>query len=435
MHNEIASPQQSASATSSQWLFSLVRALVFLFPITVATVGWGSSIFVLLLLPALYYGRGWNTLSTWEQRLMLGYVLVFAVMVLSMVNAQDFKESGQMLERFLRLALIVPIYLMFRRFRFCMGRELAAGALVACFAMGAQAIYEVMWQGESHAEGYYHKIVFGDLAVWWAAVVAVLATTVVKNGWARAVIAVAISVALYASVLSQTRGAWLFIPLIPAILLWSQWHMLKNSRNWIVAGVAALMVIGGGAAFQSQKVMGGIERGVEELQSFENNPGELSSWGTRLNLWRNSLLLLQETPILGSGVGDFRVDMERLVEEERSWSRHVVLFSHAHSIYFDALARGGILGLLTTVSVLLVFPFVIFARELRRSRQPWSRFYAIGGVMLIAAFAVFGFSEGLWARNPLVNTYVTGLVVLLAGAVNSREDSAQNASPPPGEYA
>lgn len=413
--------------TGPEWLRHWVRALVFLFPITVATVGWGSVIFGLLLLPALYYGRGWKSLSAWEQRIMAGYVLVFLAMALSMVNANDLKEGGQMLGRILRFSMIVPIYLMFRRYRFSMGRELAAGAFVACLVMAGQAMYEVMWQGAPYALGRYHKIVFGDLAVLWAAVIAVAGICVMNKWWQRTIIVAAILLAFYASALAQARGSWLFIPLIPVVLFWSQWQLLKHMRLWALAGFAAIILVGGGVLSQSEKIISGVERGLNDLERFAEDPAAETSWGIRLNLWRNSLLVFQEHPILGTGAGDFKLEMERMVEDGRSWNPYVEEFGHAHNIYFDALARAGIVGLVTIVLAILLFPLSYFYRGLRCAADPWSRFYAVGGVMLIAAFATFGLTEGLWSRNAFLNTYVIVLVVLMAGLVNRREAAPDNA--------
>ena len=122
--------------------------------------------------------------------------------------------------------------------------------------------------------------------------------------------------------------------------------------------------------------------------------------------------------MLGTGVGDFQADMQRMVEDGRSLNPYVAQFGHAHSIYFDTLAKGGGLGFVVTVTGLLLIPFIIFVKGVRRAERPEERFYAIGGVLLIAAFATFGVSEGLWARNPFVNTYVISLVVFLAGMAN-----------------
>lgn len=407
--------QGAVNGGAPRWLVWWVRALVFLFPVSVATVGWGSAIFFLLLFPALYYGRGWSTLHVWERRLLLGYVAVFAVMSLSMVNAEEYREGVKGLDRYLRFVLMIPIYLMFRRFDFRLGREFAVGALLACVLMMAQAIYQVEWQGKMFATGYYHKIVFGDLAVWWAGVAALFALTLTKNGLARLGIVALIGMALYASLLSQTRGAWLFVPLIPAVLLWAYWRRLQLTRSTLIGAVVVIFALATIMAMQSDRLRGGIERGVSELQAFEANPAAPTSWGVRLNLWRNALLIFKESPLLGTGVGDFQSDMKRMVEDGRSLNPYVSKFGHAHSIYFDTLAKGGLLGFVATVGGLLLIPFIVFVMGVRRAERPEEQFYAIGGVLLIAAFATFGVSEGLWTRNPFVNTYVISLVVFLAG--------------------
>ena len=417
--------QSVANCHAPKWLVWWVRVLVFLFPVSVATVGWGSVIFFLLLFPALYYGRGWSALHVWERRLLLGYVAVFAVMSLSMVNAEEYREGIKALDRYLRFLLMIPIYLMFRRFDFRMGREFALGALLACVLMMAQAIYQVQWQGQMFATGYYHKIVFGDLAVWWAGVAALFALTLTKNGLARLGIVALIGMALYASLLSQTRGAWLVVPLIPAILLWAYWRRLQLARSTLVAAVVVFLTLTATMAVQSDRLRSGVERGVSELQAFENNPAAPTSWGVRLNLWRNALLIFKESPLLGTGVGDFQTDMKRMVEDGRSLNPYVSKFGHAHSIYFDTLAKGGLLGLVATITALLLIPFIVFVKGVRRAERPEEIFYATGGVLLIVAFATFGVSEGLWSRNPFVNTYVISLVVFLAGMTKVKSSLAR----------
>ncbi|PLX75716.1 MAG: hypothetical protein C0614_10740 [Desulfuromonas sp.] len=431
MAKTMTSPPLAVSAPAAPlWLRQLVRSLIFIFPATVATLGWGSHVFALLLLPALYYGRGWSNLSIWERRLMVGFVTVFAVMALSLVNAEELREGVQALERYLRFALIVPIYLMFRRFGFSPGREFAAGALLACLAMGIQAFYQVEIQGLNIAFGAYHKIVFGDLAVWWGTVAATLAVTIARTPLARMGLGLTILAAIYASILSQTRGAWLFMPLVPAILFWAQWGRIKVRRAWVATGLVVLLLATLAAGSQSERVRDALSRGVSDLEQFARDPAEFSSLGTRLNLWRNSLLLLGETPLLGSGVGDFQADMQRMVDDGRSWAEGPAQYSHAHSIYFDTLAKGGLLGFTVSIATLLLLPLIVFRKALLRAREPWERFHAIGGIMMVAAFATFGLSEGLWSRNPFVNTYVISLVMFLAGAVNRRGAEPADGDPP-----
>ena len=99
-----------------RWLEPVLTVLAFLFPLVVATTdGGGSYVYVGLLLLSLVYGRGWSALDSWEKRVLLGFSAGFLAMLLSMLNTADLHEGGKWIERYLRLALTLPIYLMFRR--------------------------------------------------------------------------------------------------------------------------------------------------------------------------------------------------------------------------------------------------------------------------------------------------------------------------------
>ncbi len=283
--SQATTPENTAGIEAGPiWLEWAVRVLIFLFPVTVATLGGGSIIMMLLLIPALYYGRGWTMLAPWERRLMLGLVAVFVVMSLSLINAEDLREGGKELERYLRFVMLLPIYLMFRRFGYTVGRELALGAVVGAVLMFGQSIYQVMWLHMPHAQGYYHKIVFGDLAVWWAAVTALFATVILRDWTQRLLLLAVILMALYASLLSVTRGAWLFVPVFPAILVWAVWGNVRELRKWLIAavlaGIALLTLLG----TQTEVLREGFLRGINEIELFLRKPDAESSWGIRLNL-------------------------------------------------------------------------------------------------------------------------------------------------------
>lgn len=403
-----------------RWLVWGGVALVFLFPVVVATTnGGGSYIYTLLLLPALFYGRGWRDLAPWEQRLLLGFVVAFFAMALSLVNTEDLREGGKWLERYLRIALIVPIYLMLRRSGVSLGWALGCGAAVAVLVMTGQAWYQIEWQGQPFASGFYHKIVFGDLAVLWGALAAVFALTLIR-GWLSTALTVVVGVAaLYASVLSQTRGAWLFVPVFVLVLGWVYRRQLVANRRAVLATVAVLLVVSVAAMWQAERFTNGIRQGANDIRIFMENPSAGTSWGIRLNLWRNTSLIMAEHPLLGIGLGDFHQKMRDMAADGRSWSTAVEDFGHAHSIYFDALANAGLVGLISTVVAYLLLPFMAFVRGLRKAVTSEQRFYALGGLVTVSAFATFGLGEALWARNPFVNSYIVCITVFLAGMANS----------------
>lgn len=411
-----------------RWLQPLLSILIFLFPPLVATTdGGGSYIGALLLLLSFIYGRRWNALSHIEKRVLLGFCAGLMAMTLSLVNTEHahLYEGVKYLDRYLRLALIVPVYLMFRRLDSAFGRPLASGAVVAALVMAAQAWYQVGWLHEDVASGFYHKIVFGDLAVFWGSVAVVYGLTLLQGRWRLATITIATLGSLYASVLSETRSAWLFVLVFLIMLLIFSAQYIRFDRRTLAVVVLGGAVIAAGLAWKWTWLERGISNGADDLTTFMSNPSAPSSWGTRLNLWRNTLLLVKEHPLLGVGLGDFHAEMRRMAADGESWSKDVAKYGHAHSIYFDPLANGGLVALVATFVGYLLMPFLMFRRFLAAAQSPEERFYALGGLLTVLAFATFGLSEALWHRNPFVNTYVVCIVVFMSGAVAVRRRSVE----------
>jgi O-antigen ligase len=144
-----------------------------------------------------------------------------------------------------------------------------------------------------------------------------------------------------------------------------------------------------------------------------------------VNLWRNSLIIWSEHPWIGTGAGDFEIDNRRLANEGISLSKTVVPYAHAHNVFFDALATTGILGLVALVGALFVALLVYFFRRWNLNGTPWEKFHALGGVLAITSFAIFGMSEGWMGRNAFVNQYVVIIAVLASGLFLLQKQSAQ----------
>ena len=203
---------------------------------------------------------------------------------------------------------------------------------------------------------------------------------------------------------------------VVALAVYALRNVRFDRKTW--AGIAVtLVVVAGVFAWQWTRISAEVEFGFESLQTFASKPNVITSWGIRLNLWRNTLILVKEHPLLGVGLGDFHAEMRRMAADGESWSKGVAQFGHAHSIYFDPLANGGLIGLFATFTGILLMPFLLFRQLLKEAGTPEARFYALGGLLTVLAFATFGLSEALWHRNPFVNTYIVSIVVFLSGAV------------------
>jgi len=406
---------------SQMWQSKLVLALVFLFPVVTTSVkDAGSAIYLLLFVASLFYAWPyWKEISDWERRVLLGFVVFFLILVLSMVNTEEYAIAMRKIERFLRLLAIVPIYLLFRRVGIETAKALVYGAALGSLVLALQGMYFRYIIGDSAVNGVYHKIIFGDTAVLFAAIVAVGLICFKLPKWQVFIGILCIVAGLYASVLSLTRQSWLLIPLLIIVWLWLIRKTLSG-KNWamIAAGLLAVTIIG--ILWMPANVRHGIDAGVADLQRYETDKSTSSSWGARLNMWRDAWTLFKGSPVLGVGIGDYTLERQRLIDA--NLAREGYGFGHAHSIYMHALATTGIIGFVGLIICLFYLPLAAFYKYWRLSRTSDERFYTMGGITTIVAFAAFGFSEGWLVRNPFVNDYALFVIVFMSSIAMSVEN-------------
>jgi len=417
-----------AQFTAYSWPQRIVLLLAALFPlISVSVHSGGSILYTLLVLPALFYA--WSEskhLTKEEKRWLLAYLLLFALAAFSQLYVADQKVGVEKLERYLRLATLGLVYLFLRRMKVDAGRWILLSVVAAAFSLAVQAWYQIHVEHRGLAVGLYHKIVFGDMAMLTVTIMLAAMLTVASRLWHFVFMGLAMAAAVYASLMSETRGSWLLMPVLAVVLAWLYRGRISR-RGWGVATMAVVLLIGTLAVWQPRVIMAPMERGIQGIQTYLKDPTKATSWGARLEMWGNSIKIWQENPWLGTGVGDFQHDSKALVAEGVSENRLVAeRYGHAHSIYFDALASMGAIGLLVLVFALFILPWRHFSRLWLEAAAPWQRFYALSGLLTVVAFAEFGLTEGWTSRNPFVNPYIIYIAVFaasLAVANSQRQES------------
>lgn len=409
-------PLNSLFAAQSGTALALTL-LVALFPVISLSVPSGcSTLYTLLALIALFRcWPEWRNIGREEKSLLAGLGLFFLVAALSLVQTTDMANGLERLERIFRLTSLGLLFLLFRRFRVDAGAPFMFGLLLATLSLAVQTGYEYFYLGKGLVQGIYYKIAFGDLAMLIAALFLAAAMTLGKRGVWLGLLLMGSLVAFVASLLSEARGAWLFLPFLLVLLAWL--YRAQISRRLIVgcavamlAGVLLLVVARPAFLFAP------VAAAISNIQQFIDDPQPYSSVGARLNLWYNSLQIWWQHPWFGTGLGDFEHDNRALVAAGLSMSTAVERYGHAHSIFFDALATMGGVGLLAMVTALFILPFRYLHRQWSRGAGREARFHALAGMFTVVAFAAFGLSEGWLSRNPLVNPYTVYLSLLLAGA-------------------
>jgi len=390
---------------------SFIYLVIALFPVLIATIQHGGVVlYSLILLFGLIFGwASWGYLEAWEKRLLLGFCVFFVLICLSLVNTQDIELGVKKLERYILFPLVLPMYFFLRKYKIEAGKPLLAGILFASLVMFLQSVYQVYGLDMVRAVGGYNAIIFGDIAMLLSVILVCALLTMSKCLQHILIGGVAIVFALIASLLSGSKGAWVLIPVIMVWLLWVYRLLISKRILTLLAILGCVMIV---ILLNLEPVKRRIDIAITQYDSYSQDNTQINPMSERLEMWKDSISIWQENPILGTGIGDFKSARSNLYSE--GLSNLKMPYGHAHSIYFDMLASAGLLGITSLLIFVLIIPYKVFRQNFLNESDGWIRFYALSGMATVIAFSVFGLTEGWLARNAFTRTYVFFILVFMS---------------------
>lgn len=163
-------------------------------------------------------------------------------------------------------------------------------------------------------------------------------------------------------ILSQTRGAFLGLGAgIFAILVYLIWSGRGTLRKWSLITLGLFIVLGGiGFAIRNVPAVANLPEGRLLQISLSD-----SSAQTRLWVWGSAWQGFLERPIFGWGPENFTAVFDKYFnpnffvpgQQTETW------FDRAHSVFFDYLAETGIIGLLSYLSIFVIFYWNFFRKR------------------------------------------------------------------------
>jgi len=401
---------------------SVIIWLLAVFPLGIAVVkSWASASFVIIALGCVFLIRRKKAIpSTVLLRgFKLGLLLLLVATLLSWVHVDDFSYSRV---RFEKIATLNVAFLLIPGFLRLPGewyRKLWWGFVCSGPLMLVVAMHAVWIRHLPRAQGYYHPIIFGDLAMYVALILlgGLVSGMVGKGNCKEPWLVVASMVSAFvAATLSQTRGAWAAFPLVMFLLLWLYRRKLKL-RMLVVAGGVFLVVVLGLPQLFPQSIGRQAERTLQSVESYLDGSQPNTSLGQRFMLWEIAFDVWKHHPLVGTGLGDFPLEVEsrmRSGETELDYA-----WTHAHSIFAEALAVMGGLGLVTMFLAVFYFPFRFFVKgfNLLAESGGIERFVPVAGLITVVAFFAFGLSEAWLARSVFVHSYLIFLSVFIAATL------------------
>jgi O-antigen ligase len=375
-----------------------------------------SSTLALLFLISLWHigswKRSWKTLTSNERLLLAGLLLYTLSGFLSWFNNADHYEYVKQMGRYLRFAAAVPVYLYLRGRSFDLSGWLLAGVSVSGFVYLILALHSYYVNPDIPAASGYHHITFGDAAMMNAGLIAAMLVSMRFAPWLRYVLIASMLCALYASILSQARGAWIAMP-VYLVLFGIYSVRVGGMKKWVLA--LALFALLAALSPMDNFMVKRYYEAKQDIDEFVSGEQFDTSIGGRLAMWDVAFDVWRENPLLGTGLGDFDNDLVRYQQAGRYAS--IDVHGSVHNIYIQTLSTTGLIGFVVSLFAIILLPLRLYMYS-----AGWQHPLAFAGIVLVVSYALFGLSESWILRAPVVSMYMVYMMILTSSLFQAKAD-------------
>ncbi len=398
--------------------------LFFLLPSMSVTVkSGGTTIFLLILIPSLLFcWGGWKDLFPEEKMLLTGFVLFTVLVSFSFINSSDIGESFSSFEKYMRFLMFVPMYLFVRRYKIESGSWLSLGCVLGCLVLGLVAIYQFHELGMLRPGGVRNAARFGLVAVIMFLLVIMLMITEWRNSKMLVIGSISAILIMYALTLNQTRAALIsIIPFIGVLLFYFR-DVFK--RNLVFYSALALMLIGLVFVYPDSPVAKRFMSVISEVESLISDPIEHynTSTGLRLHMFHAGYLVFLDSPIVGTGLADYENDVQKLMDDGRTYIKDPWLLTSPHNIYINILAEAGLLGFIGLMLAIFMFPSYCYYSLSKRykysSNAKYIRLFLYSGAICLMCYLIFGFFHTWININNSISIFLLVQLAFISSAYN-----------------
>lgn len=348
-----------------------------------------------------------------EKRIMWSFALYFFICFFFYLANGLLRESASFyweLDHEVRFLAFIPIYYLFCRTGL-KSWTIWWGAAVASIIYGLYSIgYIYGLSAGPRATGAYHPIAFGDISL----VLGFISLTGIRyfqkqNNALIFIPLLAVFSGILASFLSGTRGAIIAIPFLTFIFFIQLGSFTTPWRYRTILILTIILLSVGFYHLPGSSLDHRFRTGFGEAKAFFEGKGT-GRHVVRLGMWSEGWKLFIEHPICGAG----RHGYELMIKQKTAMQQippEIEKFTSPHNMYLANMDAYGITGLFILLAI-FISPLFIFIPASKTDGP--SRDMAYAGIMLIAAFMIFGMTETIFNRNININIYMILLAAILS---------------------
>lgn len=390
----------------------LVYLLIFLFPVAGMSVRhWITNIFNLLVLIALFSLRKPRAPLLKQEKIFLWICSAyFSMFIISSLANGWGQQQTYYLGTELRFLMVIPLYLLLRRYSDC-DTWLLRGAILGGFFLFGQAYFDIYIMGNRTALGIYSKNLIGPFAVltgYWSIF---YAWKNFKNINQPEFLFIMLSIiaAFITAGLSGSRGSYvgfLFTGIACIIFI--------SKPRWIFSSLLVISLVTLTFYQSLTTVKKGVDQatnGVKQYMQAENHTKDISSTtstGIRLEMLRTGMLLIKDNPLTGIGPGNYNKTINQYINSGKA---NPILkgYSYPHNAFLEAASAKGLFGLLT-ILLLFYYPAFLFMKHFKICKPT-----AVLGLLNIITISVFSITDhSVIVMNNYTSILLLGIAVFLS---------------------
>jgi O-antigen ligase len=403
-------------SASARWTGALAFFLPFLSLITLFGI---SLVSYLVLLSALLWFKDCRAALArhWHDTRWVVWAFLFKFMFVLLCYLVRPEATENHLEKPLRMLLAVSALALVLATR-APRRALWWGVICGALASLPFVAYQRFDLDIDRPGGLINAITFGDLSLLLGLLSLVAAIDFRHAGKRVLPAALGALAGLAASLLTGTRGG--LVALLPAAIIFVRFgHVVPGRRLRVLLAASFALVVA--ACFVPE--LGLQERmvqGVDDVRAWESGGNKATNVGIRLELWKGAAMLVRDHPLTGVESNLLKTHFGHYIDQGRL-DPVVLTMPHLHNEVMQALATGGILGLLAWLGV-MVAPLLYFVRVLRQGGDGAPQFTpALAGLLVVVSYLCFGLTEVIFWSIKGCMFYALMVFLLMGFCENAKE--------------
>ena len=404
---------------------TIIPLMIFLFILTLLiTNGLYNYFGMALVLLSFYYSLLYseNNLSGFEKLFLLSYLIMFLLPFWSsMIHPTSLAE----IDNYVRFLLVIPVYLTLRDINIPFNKFINV-VNISSLLIGVFSLYCLLVLGESRVRGFTSSaIIFGNISLLFSLFSYLSISSYTKKNIMFPIIASGASFFAWAS--TGSRGSVIFIFVFILLLFTKNFReTIKIPKNIILY----TLLLFSSVILVNPSV---IERFSNAYDSTYNYmiDGSPHHWKhsdsivPRVNIWKGSMLMIEENFITGIGLNNFNESLGQKIkigkiQPIRAASNNLTDGqNHAHNQFLDIFAKTGLFGFLSLIFFMMIHLYFFYRSYNLSHNNIETKYLSLFGVISVVGY-IFYMSTNSILSHQLSTLFMILLFIILSGMITNR---------------